>query len=107
MKIKKCWLVDLDGSVTRLSQFEGKELSLKDMYSTIGCRTIEHIGLKKGVDMWIDEEGLLMDSPMMNKKATQMYRYAYKDNFMINSKDLAIFGKVIITDNTKAGDYLN
>jgi hypothetical protein len=30
MKIKKCWLVDLDGSVTRLPQFENREASLQE-----------------------------------------------------------------------------
>lgn len=106
MKIKKCWLVSVDGSVTRLTKFENKELSLKDMYATIGCQMIEHVGLKKGVDMWVDEEGLLISNPIMNHKATALYREAYKNSVFLSSSELAIFGNAIITDNTKAGDYL-
>jgi hypothetical protein len=76
------------------------------MYSTIGCSCIEHVSLKKGVDMWIDEEGLLIDEPLLNHRATALYRAAYKDCVFPKPEELAIFGKAIITDNTKAGEYL-
>ncbi len=100
MKTKKAWLVKVGGEVTRLPQIEGKELKLSECYPIIGCSTIEHVGLKKGVDMWIDEEGLFKNPPVLNWIATDLYRKAYPK---IDPKELVIVGDVIITDNTKKG----
>ncbi len=102
MKVKRAYKVDVNGSITPLKDVEGKELSFKEMYPIIGCGTIEHVGLGKGIDMWIDEEGLL--GPWVgNMKATQMYRDAYPH---IDPKELFIVGTAIITDNTAKGGYI-
>lgn len=106
MKTKKAWFVDMAGRVTRLPELEGKELKLSSMYEKIDCSTIEHVALKKGVDMWIDEEGLMKDLTFVNEKATAMYREAHKDNHFVDLEQLVIVGNAIITDNTKAGDYI-
>lgn len=103
MKIKKAWYLGADYEMKRLFELEGKELSLKAMYPIIGCTTVEHVGLGKGVDMWVDEEGLLKGYPVQNMRATEKYRAAYPQ---IAREHLAIFGNAIITDNTKAGDYI-
>jgi hypothetical protein len=104
MKVKKAWLIDFYG-IERLPQLEGKELSLKAMYPIVGngCHTIEHVGLKKGVDMWVDEEGLLKDGNVINRIATGMYRAAYPH---VDPAELGIVGRAIVTDNTKKGDYI-
>lgn len=104
MKVSKAYYVGTSGSVLRLESLEGKELSLKAMYKFIGpdCHTIEHVGLKKGVDMWVDENGLAGEDIIINKKATQIYRDAYPH---IAPDALFIVGNVIITDNTKAGAF--
>lgn len=97
MKTKRAWFVGFDGQIKRLPEIEGKELNFKDLYPIIGCDLIEHVGIHKGVDMWVDEEGLLKDNFVVNQKATALYQVAY------NSKELGIVGNVIITDNTKEG----
>lgn len=106
MKVKKAFLIDLYG-IKRLPELEGKELSLRDMYPIVGneCRTIEHVGLKKGVDMWVDEDGLGKDN-VLNRIATAMYRRAYSPN-IFDVSELAIVGRAIVTDNTKAGDFIS
>jgi len=94
MKIKKAWLIDTSGNITRIPSIEGKEMDFQTMYPLIKCDTIEHVALKKGVDMWVDEEGLLKPNTV-NQKASYLCSY-----------DPQIVGNVIVTDNTKAGDYL-
>ena len=103
MKTKKMFLIKTDGSITRLPQLEGKELSFSDMYPIIGCTTIEHIGLKKEVDMWVDEEGLMKSDFVGNRLASKMYQEAYPH---ISPEDLGVVGNAIVTDNTKAGEYI-
>ncbi len=105
MKAKKVWFIEANGSKpVALPTLEGKEVTFKELYPIIGCSTIEHVGLKKGVDMWCDEKGLLIDNPTFNPEATRLYRAAYPH---IAPDELAIFGNVIITDNTKAGTFIN
>lgn len=104
MKIKKALFIGHDNEIKNLSGLENKELSLKEMYPIIGCSTIEHVGLGKGVDMWIDEEGLLKSEVIVNTIATRAYRNAYPH---IDPQELVIVGNVIITDNTKESDYFN
>lgn len=96
--------MSIDGSVRRLPQLEGKECKLQDMYSLIGngCHIVEHVGLKKGVDMWVDEEGLLKEN-FLNPKATAYYRAAYPH---IDPREIGVVGNAIITDNTKAGSFI-
>ncbi len=98
---KQAWLVALDGSVTRLPQLEGKELKLADLYPIIGndCSIVERVQLAQGVDLWVDEEGLLKEN-YMNMKGTELYRKAYPN---IDPADLGVVGNAIIIDNTKAG----
>lgn len=40
-----------------------KDNLLQDLYNTIGCTTVESVGLKGGVDVIVDEEGLFKSSP--------------------------------------------
>lgn len=100
MKIKRAYFIGYDGLVKTLPSIEGKELDLKDLYILIGndCSMIEHVSIKKGVDMWVDEEGLLKKN-WLNKKATLLYQDAYKN------KELGIVGNAILTDNTKDGFF--
>lgn len=105
MKIKKAWFIPAGAGSTanRVNAIEDKEMDFDTMYPIIKCSTIEHVGLKKGVDMWCDEEGLLIDRPVCNIIATHLYRKAYPH---VDPSELAIYGNVIITDNTKAGDFI-
>lgn len=40
-----------------------KDNLLKDLYDTIGCTTVERIGITDGADLIIDEEGLFKSGP--------------------------------------------
>ncbi len=104
MKVKKAWLIEVSGKVTHLTQLEGKEMSFATMYPLIGCSTIEHVGLGKGVDMWCDEEGLMTYEPVLNPLATFLMRRAYPH---VDPSDIGIVGNVIVTDNTKAGEFIS
>ena len=43
---------------------------LRAMYDQIGCDLVECVGLRDGLDMWVDEEGKLKDSWNLNLAAT-------------------------------------
>lgn len=99
MKIKKAYLID-EKSITRQPQLEGKELDFESLYPIIECQMIEHVGLKKGVDLWVDEEGLMKPN-FINRIASKMYQNAYPHV----KEELGIAGRAILIDNTKKGDY--
>lgn len=43
---------------------------LTALYRLIGCRTVDVVALTDGVDMWLDEEGMLAADPDVNLPAT-------------------------------------
>lgn len=112
-KIKKAWLIPMQGgskAMERIGELENKELSLKDLYSLIGngCHTVERVVLSKGVEMWVDEEGLLKQNAI-NPIATFLYQRAWSIGRGIKIKelrDIGVVGTAILIDNTKAGDYI-
>lgn len=104
-KTKKAWFVGKNAiGVVRLNSIEGKELKLADLYPIIGdgCNIVERVALKKGVDMWVDEEGLLKNDWVMNPIGTDLYRKAYPH---VDPRELGIAGNAVIIDNTKAGNF--
>jgi len=106
MKTKRAYLITEDGQVERLEVLEGHELSFKHMHPLIGCTMIEHVSLDGNadkVDMWVDEEFLMKDIPILNPLATKLYRAAYPH---IDPNELAICGNAIVTDNSKSQDFL-
>lgn len=36
----------------------------------IGCRAFDIVGLEHGIDLWVDDEGLLQAEPVLNRPAT-------------------------------------
>lgn len=103
-KIKRAYSIAPNGTIQPLLELEGKELALKDLYPLIGnrCHTVERVALKKGVELWVDEEGLLKENTI-NITATGMYRDAYKH---IDPRELGVVGTAILVDNTKEGGYM-
>lgn len=102
MKIRKAWLLVPGEEPKRIESIEGKEMDFKTMYPLIGCSTIEHVGLGKGVDMWCDEEGLFASPAIINPRASKLYQNAFPH---IDPRELGIVGTAIVTDNTKAGAF--
>lgn len=39
--------------------------TLKALYDAIGCRTVTRVSLGANVDLWLDDEGLLVDNPTL------------------------------------------
>jgi hypothetical protein len=56
-KMKTGILVDVTNKTVTKVEFDG----IKDMYRLIDCEMFECVGLKKDLDAWVDEEGLLKD----------------------------------------------
>ncbi len=56
--------------------------------------------------MWVDEEGLLKNDFVINQKATLLYQGAYPDSIFPPVEELIIVGNAIVTDNTKAGNFM-
>lgn len=110
MKVKKAFLIGFGDEITHLPQLEGKELSLKDLYPLIGnhCHLVERVALKKGVDLWVDEEGLLKAN-YINEFATGLYQAAHPNGVFPGegAEVLKVVGKAVLIDNTKAGNFLN
>lgn len=49
-----------------------KNIEFNDLYSLIGCSTVELIHLPLNIDLWVDEEGLLKDN-FITKVSVQGY----------------------------------
>lgn len=70
-------LLKADGSSTEVSPKNGKDFSLEELYSLIGCELVELVQLPKGRTMWLDEEGKLKHPPKpRNSEATVLLHMA-------------------------------
>ncbi len=69
-------------------------MTLNELYTEIGCTTVEHISLGKGVHMWVDEEGLLKGGKP-NAAATEIYANKFFPYGTV------IVGNAVIEDNRK------
>ncbi|NQX29820.1 DUF3846 domain-containing protein [Microbacteriaceae bacterium VKM Ac-2854] len=45
-------------------------LDFTTISAAIGCRVIEAASCAHNIDLWVDEEGLLVDAPQLNLRAT-------------------------------------
>jgi hypothetical protein len=63
-------VIDLDGNVRDVEIADGD--LLRALYRLIGCRTVEVVELSPDITMWLDEEGMLVEFPMINHKATYL-----------------------------------
>jgi hypothetical protein len=52
--------------------------TFKDVYPMINTDMIEIVSLSEGLEMWVDEEGLLKNKPL-NKYATDTVKETWKD----------------------------
>lgn len=68
----KAVVLDVDGTVRTIDWPTSSADHLATLYSTIGCRGIELVRLRGGVDMWIDDEGKFPADATVNSRATFM-----------------------------------
>lgn len=88
-------LIKVSGELVKLPD---GELSLEQMYAAIGCDTVEHVGIGEGASLWCDENGLAVAMPVLNRKATMLYRSAYEDRLgAADLAELAIVGNAIFS----------
>lgn len=97
-------LIAETGEIRDVKPAKGKKLTLKEMYDLIGCTTVEHLQLAKGVHLWLDEEGRLVDTPVLNRIATLYVQKAFPPGkYLYPGGVMDIVGNAIIEDNTKNG----
>jgi hypothetical protein len=65
------------------------------LYEQIGCSTVDVLGLPHDQDMWVDDEGLINDSPV-NVLATLWARY-------FGGLDVVIYGNVVLAKHDGQG----
>jgi len=82
----KAILIDVEAKEVREIEVDGK---LDSMYASLGCELVECVRLAKGVDLWVDEEGLC-------KSLTK--------GFMLKGAEQPIMGNGLILGNTRGGD---
>lgn len=56
---------------------KGTFFDLHETYELLNCSTVQHISLRDGKTLVIDEEGKFKDKPKFNKEATKLYWAAY------------------------------
>lgn len=67
--------LDVDGTarVVELPRTEAEGCG-PAMREAIGCRAFDVVALGPGLDMWLDDEGLCVDEPVVNTVATRLAR---------------------------------
>jgi hypothetical protein len=60
-----------DGAVS-VVQRPTQQDTLRWLYGTIGCHTVDVVELGDGLSLWLDDEGLLTESPRLNLPATAL-----------------------------------
>lgn len=61
--------LDTDGVATVVDLGEN---TLAGFYEHIGCRLVDVVRIAPDLDMWIDDEGALVESPVVNPVATAL-----------------------------------
>jgi hypothetical protein len=85
-KTMKAILIDCEAKTVTEIDVNGK---LDSMYASLGCDMVECVQLAKGVDLWVDEEGLC-------KGRTK--------GFMLKTFAQPIMGNGLILGNSRSGE---
>lgn len=60
--------IDIEGTVC-LTDLDDSNV-LRALYDCIGCSMVDVVRLQPDLDMWVDDEGLIVSDPQINKVAT-------------------------------------
>jgi len=88
----KAVLLDVDDTVRTIPWPADTGDNLRAMYAAIGCRGIELVRLRGGLDMWIDDEGKFPEDAKVNSRGTFMAWRA----LAIDRRDV-ICGRALLT----------
>ncbi|MDV6278764.1 DUF3846 domain-containing protein [Rhodococcus erythropolis] len=61
-------------TIVNLPSTDGESGVATALRAVLECRTVDVVRLAPGLDMWIDDEGLLTDGPEINRVATRIAR---------------------------------
>lgn len=86
-----------DGAVTEVALPAGRVLEA--LYGVIGCRCVDVVRLREGLDMWVDDEGMLAgDASEPATRLARTYGFVWQP----------YFGVVVVTGGADAaGDTLS
>lgn len=96
------------GKVNELVKVEVKSdesLGLPFLYNTIGCELVDVVEIGHGIDMWVDDEGLLKEEPMPNSIATMFRTMSWmcRKEVVIPAKMPPICGVAVFTGHDDEG----
>lgn len=75
MDTAKAYLIEENGDIHEVvPQNKTKGFQLKELYSMLECEIVEIVQLSNGQIMICNEESKLVDNPVVNQKATELYR---------------------------------
>lgn len=83
--------IGVDGEIT-IEDFDG---TLDRMYELIECQYVDRISLiqpgpgRLGIDLWLDDEGLLVNEPEMNRIVGEMTGRPIAGNVIVLTVDAA------------------
>jgi hypothetical protein len=63
-----------DGTKTEVKPANGKHFSLEELYKLTECDCIDIVGLYDGSQMIVDDNGLCVNEPVINREATVLYQ---------------------------------
>ncbi len=75
MDINKAYLIEENGDTHEVTPQNPKAgFQLKELYAMLECDMVELLNLSDGRIMICNEESKLIDNPVINKQATELYR---------------------------------
>jgi hypothetical protein len=75
MEQNKAYLIEENGDIHEITPVNLTEgFQLKELYAMLECEIVEVIPLADGRIMICNEESKLIDEPVINSKATELYR---------------------------------
>jgi len=75
MEQNKAYLIEENGDIHEVTPKDSKNgFQLKELYSMLECEIVEVIPLANGNIMICNEESKLVDEPVINQKASELYR---------------------------------
>ncbi len=98
MELNKSYLIEENGDINEVTPIDpSKGFQLKELYSMLECRLVEIVELHDGRIMIIDEESKLVDEPIINVKATELFQKGRLSASEHKAKMKALYGDAFIS----------
>jgi len=104
MEKNKAYLLEEGGDIHEVTPINpAKGFECKELYKMLQCRLVQVVPLANGQILICDEESKLVDEPIINKKATELYCQGRPTAAEYRAKMKAIYGDSFI--DCSSGDY--